>query len=158
MSLYKLENVSKRQLAIWRTIILDCHGPFHEPGPVRRASECDYDALRKHFDKPQASTPYIKRLLSEVKNSVLDAQFVVTDNGSLAMVPFDTQMGDEIYILAGGNMPFVLRPSEATFSPPGSVGAQNPCYTLVGECYLDEAMDGQFADKLRTEAVDIFIV
>jgi hypothetical protein len=158
MSLYKTENVSTRQLAFWRTMILDCYKSFLELGAVQRASECDYETLLKHFDGPQASTPYIKRLLSEMNNCVLNAQFVVTDNGSLAMVPFDTQMGDEIYILAGGNMPFVLRPSEATFSPPGSAGAQNPCYTLVGQCYLDEAMDGQFADKLRTEAVNVFIV
>ncbi len=141
-------------------MILDCRKSLLERRPVQRVSECDYDTLRENFNKPQASlesTPYIKSLLNDVKHITTFVRFVVTDNGSLAMIPFNIQMGDEIYILAGGNMPFVLRPSKATFSLPGSARSQNPCYTLVGECYLDEAIDGQLADKLGSEAIDIFI-
>jgi hypothetical protein len=158
ISLCETENVSTRQMAFWRTMILDCRKSFLKHRPIERASECDYNALHAHFDNPQASTPHIKSLFNEAKSCIVKLRFVVTDNDSLAMVPLDTQMGDEIYILAGGNMPFVLRPSKVTFSPPGSAGAKQSCYTLVGACYLDEAMDGQLADKLRDEVIDIFIV
>lgn len=161
MSLCETQDFSTRQKVFWRTMILDCRRSLLERRLIQRASKCDYDILREHFNKPQASpefTPYMKGLFNEVKHSLVFLRFVVTDNGSLAMVSFDTQMGDEIHILAGGNMPFVLRPSKAIFSLPGSPGVQNPCYTLIGECYLDEAMDGQLADKLRDEAIDVFIV
>jgi hypothetical protein len=83
---------------------------------------------------------------------------LITTNGWLGMVPRDTQIGDEIYVLAGGRMPFVLRPSQENFSLPGSSNAQRSCHTLVGECYIDGSMDGELSDKLRNEAVDIFIV
>jgi hypothetical protein len=146
-----------REKAFWRTIIFDSRKSQHGC-PMHRATECDYDALRDHFINSQPSTPYIQRLVSDFKHSIVGFLFAVTNHGSLTMVPSDTKMGDEIYILAGGNMPFVLRPSEATFSLPGSAGVQHSCHTLVGECYLDEAMDGQLADKLRDEATDIFIV
>jgi hypothetical protein len=151
-------------------------------GLLCRSAECDYDALRENFDitlqessgssvsnswsrfaghfvsKARGGKNPIFTLSSHVAKSMVQAQFIITSNGSLAMVPFDSRIGDEIYVLAGGNMPFVLRPSGATFSPPGSSGARHSCYTLIGECYLDQYMDGQMANKLRDEAVDIFIV
>jgi hypothetical protein len=86
------------------------------------------------------------------------AKLIITTNGWLGMVPRDTQIGDEIYVLAGGRMPFVLRPSQEKFSPSGSSNSQRSCDALVGECYLDGSMDGELSVKLRSEAVDVFIV
>jgi len=142
-------------------MLFDC-GRSKPTDPLRRAAESDYNALRELFDHefPEYSfrNSYISRLLVDVENNMLQAQFNITTNRLLGMFPFDTRIGDEIYILAGGNIPFVLRPYGATFSPPGTPDSRRPCYTLVGNCYLDQFMIGEHADKLKDEAVDVFII
>lgn len=41
-------------------------------------------------------------------------------------------MGDEVWVLFGGRVPFVLRPNEA-----GST------FSMIGDCYLHGFMDGE---------------
>jgi hypothetical protein len=53
-----------------------------------------------------------------------------TEKGYLAAVPFVTKVGDFIAVLAGGRVPFVLRP----------IGDH---YRLVGPCYVHGIMNGE---------------
>lgn len=150
--------------AFWRTVILDCKAQKMDTKrrPSERASEDDYNAIREEaaahdiekLDRRSASA----EILKYAANIMTHARFTITSSGFMGMVPLDTEVGDEIYILEGGRMPFVLRRSEEIFSVQGSSEAGKPCYTLVGECYLDGFMDGELSDKLRDEAVDVFIV
>ncbi|KAH7355225.1 hypothetical protein BKA65DRAFT_549296 [Rhexocercosporidium sp. MPI-PUGE-AT-0058] len=59
-----------------------------------------------------------------------DRAFFITKSGYMGLGR--PQEGDEIWVLLGGDLPFVLRPV------PGSDE-----YYLVGDCYLHEAMDGE---------------
>jgi hypothetical protein len=132
-------------------------------GPIQRATENDYKALHVIFgsfdgDSQKPSEAHTARLENELYYNMREARFMMTTSGWLGMVPLNTQIGDGIYILAGGQMPFVLRRSNVTFSPQGSSDAGRLCYTLMGECYLDQLMDGEFSNRLRAAAVDIFIV
>jgi hypothetical protein len=59
-----------------------------------------------------------------------------TSNGYLAAVPYTTEIGDCIAILAGGGHPFVLRPT-------------GDHYRLVGPCYVHGIMNGEaFPEQL----------
>lgn len=58
-------------------------------------------------------------------------KFCVTTNGRFGLLPPTSQPGDSICVLLGGEVPFVIRPTGSG------------TYTLVGECYIDDAMDGQ---------------
>jgi hypothetical protein len=53
-----------------------------------------------------------------------------TARGYLAAVPDITEVGDYIVVFAGGNVPFVLRPTEDR-------------YRLVGSCYVHGIMNGE---------------
>jgi hypothetical protein len=53
-----------------------------------------------------------------------------TAKGYLAAVPFTAKVGDCIAVLAGGRLPFVLRPT-------------GNHYRLVGPCYVHGIMDGE---------------
>ncbi|KAH7127868.1 heterokaryon incompatibility protein-domain-containing protein [Dactylonectria estremocensis] len=57
--------------------------------------------------------------------------FCVTENGRFARVPMNSQPGDCICVLAGGEVPFVIRPTG------------RGTYTLIGECYVHGIMDGE---------------
>ena len=145
---------------LWRILLL---GSVVGNGLLRRATESDFNSLHTElasFESDSQSTDpdRVSLLMKNVLYRLSRARLIMTTNGWLGMVPRDTQIGDEIYVLAGGRMPFVLRPSQETFSPPGSSNAQRFCHTLVGECYIDGSMDGELLDKLRDEVVDIFIV
>jgi hypothetical protein len=58
-------------------------------------------------------------------------RFSVTKQGRLACVPKDSEKGDIICILFGGEVPYVLRPTSDGF------------YAVVGECYVDGIMHGE---------------
>ncbi|KAL5313327.1 hypothetical protein ACEPPN_019060 [Leptodophora sp. 'Broadleaf-Isolate-01'] len=148
-----------QQTAFWRTMLFDCVRCDGETS-LRRAKGSDYNGLRHLFDTGSAppDEANMSQLLNDVGFNLYRAQFAITTSGGLTMAPLNTQVGDEIYILAGGNMPFVLRPSTIKFSPPGSSDPPQPCHTLVGECYLDQFMDGEYSDRLREDSVDIFII
>ena len=63
-----------------------------------------------------------------------------TTNGFVGIGPAAMEPGDSIYILAGGNVPYVLRPvpDAACFDT----------FELVGSCYVHGVMDGQAVDGL----------
>jgi hypothetical protein len=154
---------TRRHNAFWRTTLFDVCRQEINGGAIQRATENDYKALHVIFgsfdgDSQKPSEAHTARLENELYYNMREARFMMTTSGWLGMVPLNTQIGDGIYILAGGQMPFVLRRSNVTFSPRGSSDAGRLCYTLVGECYLDQLMDGEFSNRLRTAAVDIFIV
>jgi hypothetical protein len=149
--------------ALWRTLLLDSVEVEVTHLLLRRATESDFNTLHTELasfesDLGSLEVDHVSPLMSNVIYRMRQAKLIITTNGWLGMVPRDTQIGDEIYVLAGGRMPFVLRPSQEKFSPSGSSNAQRSCHTLVGECYIDGSMDGELSDKLRDEAVDIFIV
>jgi hypothetical protein len=155
-----LQTFSKNTL--WRILLLDSVG-IAGTNLLRRATESDFNTLHTEFasfesDSGSLNAHQMSLHMKHLSYIMRRAKLIITTNAWLGMVPRDTQIGDEIYVLAGGRMPFVLRPSQEKFSPSGSSSAQRSCHTLVGECYIDGSMDGELSDKLRDEAVDVFIV
>ncbi|KAK8108523.1 hypothetical protein PG984_014324 [Apiospora sp. TS-2023a] len=59
------------------------------------------------------------------------------NNGSIGWGPLDTQPGDGVFVLPGGRTPFVLR------SAADQHGVE--VLQLVGDCFLEGAMDGKWA-------------
>ena len=57
--------------------------------------------------------------------------FVIVGDSGLGLMPHSAQRGDEVWLLRGAVVPFVLRPAE---------GGK---YRLVGESYIHGAMFGE---------------
>lgn len=72
---------------------------------------------------------------ANVETNFLNNRFFITSNGLPGMGPRNTKVGDTVAVLAGANMPFILR--EGT-SPHG-----RNAYTVVGVCYVHGIMDGE---------------
>ncbi|KAK1758934.1 heterokaryon incompatibility protein-domain-containing protein [Echria macrotheca] len=65
------------------------------------------------------------------------------ETGHLGLIPADARKGDEVWVLQGCSVPVVLRRNPA-----------EEFYSLVGECYVDNFMDGQaFRGGLQVEDV-----
>ena len=63
------------------------------------------------------------------------AKLCVTDRGYAGLVPRDAQVGDDIVLVHGGVVPFVVRKG----ADPRTVSRS----TLVGECYIHGIMYGE---------------
>jgi hypothetical protein len=92
-----------------------------------------------------------KRVAVEVCKVIHDTAcrrcLYVTDNGFLGLGPREVRVGDGVYALLGGDVPFVLRETE------------NPAeFTLLGDSYVHGIMDGElwrFAkDGMGLDSVD----
>jgi hypothetical protein len=78
---------------------------------------------------------------AQTTTSSMGKRLMVTDSGLVGMAPKMAQKGDVVCILLGCSIPLVLRPS------PGGAGT----FTLVGECYLDEYMNGEILHGVRAQ-------
>lgn len=70
-----------------------------------------------------------------------------TKKGMIGLVPRGSVVGDQIFVLYSGHVPFVMRPVMRGYPP----------YTLVGGCYVNGIMDGE-AMEGRYEEVEICLV
>ncbi|KAH8729078.1 hypothetical protein GQ44DRAFT_823812 [Phaeosphaeriaceae sp. PMI808] len=70
------------------------------------------------------------KLIDMLPSSLLDYKLAGTEDGKLALVPYNAQVGDKIALLKGAKCPFVVR----------LWGAK---WKLVGDAYLYGVMDGE---------------
>jgi hypothetical protein len=77
----------------------------------------------------QSRSTVMTELLRRIQAVIWNRRFVITDGGAFGLVPANAQMGDMLMVLYGLSVPVVLRKLHNS-------------YWLVGECYIDGAMDG----------------
>ena len=94
-----------------------------------------------------------------ISATTLDKRFIVSAKGRMGVAPktavVTSPTPDEIFILTGGKTPFVLRPVGLRDIP--GVGMQ-PCYTLIGDCYLEGFMDGEAITNYSANKQLVYIV
>jgi Heterokaryon incompatibility protein (HET) len=83
--------------------------------------------IMKHFNKNSRQHALIDASIQKWSSR---RRFCVTENGHFACVPKDAKPGDQICILFGANIPYVLRPTGHGY------------HQVVGECYVNGIMHG----------------
>lgn len=68
--------------------------------------------------------------------------FVLSDHGYMCLAPGETRPGDQICVLFGGHVFYILRP----------VGA---CWSFIGECYVHGLMDGEAMSLLANGTFEL---
>jgi len=71
-----------------------------------------------------------------------DRQLAITVDNLIGLVSVAARVDDEIYVLAGGSVLYVLRP-------------QQDCFQFIGECYVHGLMNGEALDKLKDGTAEI---
>jgi hypothetical protein len=82
------------------------------------------------------------RFLEAASNACVGRRLFVTENGTLGLGPGALQVGDRCCVLFGGIVPFVLRLRN------------DGMYALVGECYIQNAMQGEVVQRWRDGIID----
>jgi hypothetical protein len=97
------------------------------------------------------------RRMSHGRRSFYTRPCAGSSQGLLCLSVNTTRSGDELWILKGGKMPFILRPKAMTISHTDletgeaselPVDAGMPTYELVGEAFVLGLMDGEIIDML----------
>lgn len=133
--------------------------PFHL-GPIYRTRrygiESIYDAFRRTVSadiqyhgytvRTGLNNPTRGAIMSDPGDSQLftgndyttcyGRKLAITHGRSMGLVSAAAQVGDEIFVLAGGQVLHTLRP-------------KGDCYTYLGDCYLHGFMDGEALQRLE---------
>lgn len=116
-------------------------------GPTRKLLKIRTNGLSSSTYKSAAFIGYMQKTWKSYSkfNALLDHAYnrklAKTKRGHLALVPGDARAGDVIALCKGGRVPLCLRRADAA------------AYTLLGEAYVHEIMDGRAFDEELCEAI-----
>jgi hypothetical protein len=116
---------------------------FHQIG------EAEYAAYEKMIRGDSSG----RQITSEMRNAVLrtvrDRRFLITKAGYVGFASGSIEKSDEIYVLCGGRIPFVLRrqPNQS-----------KSYFSLQGSGYLEGIMSGEAMERFEQRKEEIFLV
>ena len=138
-SLTKYPTGESVEEALWRSLCWNLDFQLHHPAPDEVVDSFrEWYRVLISFNTSEA----IEEELNSQENSFLEminslSPLCATASGYLAAVPYTTEVGDRIAILAGGKVPFVLRPT-------------GDHYCFIGSCYVHGIMNGEaFPENLE---------
>jgi hypothetical protein len=119
-----------------RTLVSDLADDLEPQLQLRRVCVTDLPIIRGVVDKAiRREKPPTARseglLYNRMINSLANRAFFITADGYMGLG--SPELGDEIWVLFGGDNPFIQRPS---VTDPG-------CHQLIGSCYVHGLMDGE---------------
>ncbi|KAH8592869.1 hypothetical protein B0O99DRAFT_629186 [Bisporella sp. PMI_857] len=88
----------------------------------------------------------IDLLEASMKRATIKRAFFVTEKGYMGLGPSSMEEGDLVYVLSGGQVPFILRPTRLAEG-----------FSLVGESYVHGIMDGE-ATVLGIEVETMYLI
>lgn len=134
----------------WRSMIHDCVRPI-EPrsGEIgyRRAESSEYNEFRECLEaflvaQSDAVVTVPLQFWNPLVISTDGSRMLITDDGRLGFGQADCEVGDEIWILNGSNVPHILRPSGKLIADPESDTTEPMIETheMIGEAYVHGLM------------------
>jgi hypothetical protein len=137
----------------------------------RKATPTDLDKLREAITQDdEEGDESVTKFRRMVSNNVRNRVFFMTNTGRIGLGAVDIKVGDQIWVLDGGNVPFTLRPRaqdcKATIRAerherfgmdartgriemPDEVGSQSEGidFDFGGACYVHGLMDGKLINS-----------
>lgn len=134
----------------WRTICTDDQGNSTRSAPERFGEEF-YAAMGSKIPKslmvgvPICTEPLVSSkapptgqitLLGCIYVKANGRRFFITQNNYVGLAPAESRVGDEVFVLLGVSVPFILRPEDNH-------------YLVVGEAYVHGLMHGEAIRKMN---------
>jgi hypothetical protein len=91
------------------------------------------------------------RRVGHAKSLTMKRTFAVTQAGYIGLVPSYAEVGDEIWVLVGGQVLYVLRETDRT-----KIQSKTKIYEFLGEAYMHGLMDGE-AEDLKRAVEDVIL-
>jgi len=137
-----------RNHAFWRCLVGNV---LRDEFPVGRPGKAAFAEIEQFCN--DGSRPG-RLVLNSLCRLVTNQAFFTTYEGYFGIGQPDVREGDEVWVLYGSRMPFLLRPVRGSRQPSGNIRSAEieACErALVGSCYLDGIMEGQMVRGGQTE-------
>ena len=145
--------------AFWRCMCTDDEGNSSTRAPERFGDEfytamysklpeslrADVPPWREQLNTTLATPQNLLTLLMAISAKANGRRFMISSDNYIGLAPNEAQVGDEIFVLAGSSVPFILRPEDGH-------------HLVIGEAYVHGLMDGEASrrvDDRRAEIRDI---
>jgi hypothetical protein len=106
--------------------------------PIRRASSADVGDVAGFIEGQRDS-----EIVESLRSMVVNQRFFVTASGLFGIGPAGVESSDDVWVLCGGRVPFVLRSVRGCGLYDGEVGMQARGYGLIGNSFVYGMMDGE---------------
>ncbi|KAE9362635.1 hypothetical protein N431DRAFT_424407 [Stipitochalara longipes BDJ] len=134
--------------AFWRTMLGDL---VMKEFPIGRAVNACLFEFKKFLIYRTRSSIY-----QSLRDMVINQAFFITVDGYIGIGPPNSQVGDEVWVLFGGRVPFVLRPDGGgAFVPPKAVEAKVRFF--IGDTYVHGIMDGEAVKDCQGEGKTVLL-
>jgi hypothetical protein len=92
-------------------------------------------------------------IANTVEQSLYDRAFFITTEGYIGIGPPTLRVGDNVFLVQGSNVPFVLRNKNEGLMREGAQDTEvRPCvYSFIGDCYVHGLMEGEMMHKSGRE-------
>lgn len=104
------------------------------------------DWIPKMWKKPKHAN--LNSFEEAMLTTVLGRSFVIGGHGYFGLVPKEAQVGDEIWVLHGGRLPFLLRKS---------ANESEEKMRIIGDCFIHEIMDGRMTKEAAKVWKDVLL-
>jgi hypothetical protein len=121
--------------AFYRTILGNL---VVEEFPVRRVHSRDFHMLDEFCRSLSRNEIYLS-----LRDMIVNQAFLITKEGYIGIGSPTVTPGDEIWVLYGGQVPFLLKPRAGYGSATGLGKAKNDGFTFVGDAYIHGIMYGE---------------
>jgi hypothetical protein len=155
-SLYR-HTGEQREVAWWLTMCGEVETSYDNIGTVyRRVRDLqDISAFQKWEAWTKAPPPLYRQYTSDVfmLNTIIlrttyGRCFISTEKGYFGWAPQQCKKGDVVAVLAGGKVPYILRPEASSNLSEGS-GDSRKYYSVLGDAYIRGIMDGEVVTELE---------
>jgi hypothetical protein len=128
--------------AFWRTMINDRVIDQEGIRPVTKGEEAHFHTFSSAFRAWSSEDAY-HRVATACEASLHSRSFFSTQKGYIGTGPITAKVGDEVWVLFGGNVPFVVRRASSSSGRDGSANAEELTCELIGDCYVHGIMNGE---------------
>jgi hypothetical protein len=156
-SLYR-HTGEQREVAWWLTVCGEVEKFFENTGAMyRRVRDLQgISAFQKWVSWLKTPSPLNKNLYTSgvaavstvISSTTYGRCFISTEKGYVGWAPKQCKKGDVVAVLAGGKVPYVLRP-EASSNPSEESGDSRKYYSVLGDAYIHGIMDGEVVTELE---------
>jgi hypothetical protein len=156
-SLYR-HTGEQREVAWWLTLCREVEKFFENTGAMyRRVRDLQgISAFQKWVSWLKTPSPLNKNLYTSdvaavstiISSTTYGRCFISTEKGYVGWAPEQCKKGDVVAVLAGGKVPYVLRP-EASLNPSEESGDSRKYYSVLGDAYIRGIMDGEVVTELE---------